>query len=761
MEIKNYFMMIKRHKLMLFLIPAIAMAGAYFLVKYIPDSYVAKTQIVTGLVDQSQRVMNNNDNRRDENLGNEFINLIESIQLDRVINQVGYQLLLHDLTVKPTFRKMAAANFGLTKVQLLSTIALLEKKQLDYELLNPAIPTEHAADSLISAAGYDAGHLLKKNLKIFHSDGSDFISIECDTENPALSAFIVNQLSDKFINYYTANLSQGHNKSTEFLGKLLVEKQTAMRQKIAELESYKVKHNILDMANESKDAYDQLNSLEGYRQQANKDVIAYTGTLKSIDSRFDPKDRKYLESTTTKVNAAILVTRERLRVTNNKYLENNFDPKYKKSLDSLQNALTEEINQSTDKYISNPLAAKDNLVQEKLKMENNLEIARFSAGSLDKQIGALKGRLNGLVPAQAVVSSLDRDIDIATKEYLDVQDKYNQANVQNALPVQLRQLHAALPGIKQPSKKILLIALSGCVSFVLCMVIILALFYFDSHVRNRDDLERLTAIKVLGELNFVPEIPKSKARFKEQSDINGSMTLYRNLLRNIRFEIDSKLSDQITLGITSLNGLQGKTLFSLSLAYAYAISNKKVLLIDGNFIHPVITEMVKPKLFLEEFLHESEFDPDVFEANQPDKLLAGKKTHLLGIGNSTPIGSKIQRLGEQSSFVPDGLDRINIMGNRGGDVSLLEISSQKRVQEKLEQLQTVFDVIIIETGSLNSLSKTKEWMLFTDNTIGLFENNQSLRGDSKPSIDYLKGLNGRMMGWVLNKTNTNFQADAI
>ena len=761
MEVKNYFLMIKRHKLMLFLIPVIAMAGAYFLVKYIPDSYVAKTQIVTGLVDQSQKVLGGNENRRDENLGNEFTNLIESIQLDRVINQVGYQLLLHDLTAKPAFRKQSSERDGLTEEQLNKTVEILKKKQVDYDLLNPAIPAEHLADSLIAMSGYDAGHLLKKNLKIFHSDGSDFISIECDTENPALSAFIINQLSDKFISYYTANLSLGHNKSTEFLGKLLIEKQTAMRSKIAELESYKVKHNILDMANESKDAYDQLNGLEGYRQQADKDVIAYTGALKSIDGRFNPKDRKYLESTTTKVNAAILITRERLRVTNNKYLENNFDPRYKKSLDSLQNALTEEINQSTDKYISNPLAAKDNLVQEKLKMENNLEIARYSSGSLNKQISALKGRLNGLVPAQAVVSSLDRDIDIATKEYLDVQDKYNQANVQNTVPVQLRQLHTALPGLKQPSKKILLVALSGCVSFVLCLIIILALFYFDDHVRSSADLERLTNIKVLGELNFVPEIPKSKIRFKSNSHINGSMTLYRNLLRNIRFEIDNKVSEQLTIGITSLNGLQGKTLFSLSLAYAYAISNKRVLLIDGNFVHPVITETVKPKLYLEDFLQDKEFNANIFDATQPDKLLTAQKTHLLGMGGSSPIGSTIQRLSEQASTVPDGLEKISIIGNRGGDVSLLEMGSQKTIHQKFEQLQSVFDVIIIETGSLNSLSKAKEWMLFTENTIGLFENNQSLKSNSKPAIDYLKGLNGQMMGWVLNKTVTNYQADAV
>jgi succinoglycan biosynthesis transport protein ExoP len=749
MEVKNYFLTLKRHWFMLITVPVIAMGAAYFFVKVVPEKYVAKTQIVTGLVDQSQQVINA-ENHREVNYNNEFTNLIESMQLDKVMNQVSYRLILHDLTEKAPFRKHVFERAGLKANAIRPMVALLQQKQQFFELLNPAVPLEKNIDSLISLAGYDPATLLKKNLKISHTDGSDFINIECETENAELSAFVVNQLSAQFINYYTSNINQGRNKSTEFLKDLLNEKQAAMRQKIAILENYKIKHNILDMASASKDAYDQLNSLQGYRQQADKDVIAYTGALKSIDERFDPKDRKYLESTAVKVNGAILTTRERLRVLNNKYLESNFDPKYKKSLDSLQTALADQINQSTDKYISNPLAAKDNLVQEKLKMENNLELARYSSTSLDRQIGLLNSRLNGLVPAQAVLSSMERDIDIATKEYLDIQDKYNQANVTNIIPVQLRQLHAALPGSKQPSKKILLIALSGCVSFILCMVIILALFYFDNHVRNSEDLERLTQISVLGELNLVPEA-LAKPKLKHQKYVSSSIQLFRNLLRNIRFEIDRAVEDQKTIAVTSLNATQGKTLLSFSLAYAYAITNKKVLLIDGNFNHPVISNTAKPKLFIEDYLQDAHFNNNQFDAMAPDKLDTGKQTHLLEMGVKTTIGATIQRLNEQASFVPDSMDHINIMGNKGSDISLLEISAQSNIKQKLDDLKTIFDVIIIETGSLDTLSKSKEWMLFADHTLAVFENNQSIKNADKASLQYLRSLNGKMLGWVLNK----------
>jgi len=750
MELKNYFLLLKRHKLLVIGIPVIAMVATYFFVRYLPDSYLAKTQIITGLVDQSQQVMDNNANDTQGKRNDAFTNLIETMQLDKVLSQVSYQLLLHDLTEKKPFRKITYTAKGFNHDDAYRAVQILKQKQAKFELLNPTVPAENNIDSVISSLGYDPATLTKKNLKIFHSEGSDFINVDCETEKAALSSFVVNQLTAKFINYYTSNLNSGRNKSSEFISNLLNEKRTAMRNKIAELQAFKVKHNILDMDDEAKGVYGQISSLESYHNQASKDVIAYSGALKSIDNRFNPKDRKYLESTTTKVNGAIINTRERLRVMNNKYIENNFDPRYKKSIDSLQDAMSEQINQSTDKYISNPLATKDNLVQEKLKMENQLELARYSSQSLNRQLGSLKARLNSLVPAQAAVNSLERDIDIATKEYLDVQDKFNQASVANIIPVQLRQLHLALPGSKQPSKKLLLVAFSGGASWALCMAFVLLLFYLDNSVRNGEDLERITRIKVLGELNAVADYAGKALKKKEENLANANIQIFRNLLRNIRFEIDRTLTNEKVLAVTSLNGGQGKTLFSLSLAYAYAITNKKVLLIDGNFMNPNITETVKPKVFLEDYLEKSNFENNS-ETLASDVLGTGKVTHLLEMNNDTRVGATLNRLNQQSSYIAGGIDHISIIGNKGGDISLLEISNQQNINEKLDELKSQFDIIIIETGSLDTLSKSKEWMQFADKVISVFENNQTIKDSAAASIQYMRSLNGKMLGWVLNK----------
>jgi polysaccharide biosynthesis transport protein len=747
MELKNYFRLLKRHWFMLVSIPVIAMIGAWFFVRLLPDKYVAKTQIITGLVDQSKQVMGSSNFDTQGKRNDEFTNLIETMQLDRVLSQVSYRLLIHDLVADKPFRRLKVDEKGYSRDWDKPIVNLLQQKQQHFELLNPSVPFENRVDSVIGALGYDGSTLLKKNLKIFHSEGSDFINIECETENPALSAFIINTLSGRFISYYTRNLSSGRNKSTAFLAGLLNEKKTAMRNKIAELQQYKIKHNILDMADEAKGVYGQISSLESNSNAANKDVIAYSGALKSIDSRFNPKDRRYLESATTRANGKILDVHERLRVLNEKYVESNFDQRYKKAADSLRNILSEQINESNDKYITNPLATKDNLVQEKLKMENQLELARYGSQSLNRQISSLQGRLNALVPAQAVVNSLERDIDVTTKEYLDVQDKFNQANVANILPVQLAQLHPALPGTRQPSKKLLLVGLSGFASLALCLTIMLLLFYVDDSVRNGADLERLTQIKVLGELNFVPDVSGKPLKASQERLVNATIQIFRNLLRNIRFEIDRMLENDKIISITSLNGTQGKTLFAFSLAYAYAIANKKVLLIDGNFTNPNITEAAQPDVFLEDLLHDNELVTD----NATPALHEGKPVLLLESDYKTNLGATLNRLSNPAGHVSAGAERVTIVGNRGGDHSLLEISSRQSIQYKMDALRNQFDIIIIETGSLDTLSKAKEWIPFTDKVVGVFENNQSIKESAKASIQYLRNLNGKMMGWVINK----------
>jgi Mrp family chromosome partitioning ATPase len=58
---------------------------------------------------------------------------------------------------------------------------------------------------------------------------------------------------------------------------------------------------------------------------------------------------------------------------------------------------------------------------------------------------------------------------------------------------------------------------------------------------------------------------------------------------------------------------------------------------------------------------------------------------------------------------------------------------------------------LIDLPPLDSLNQSKEWLLFCCKAIAVFETNKRLSRSQSQYIDYLKHLNQKFAGWVLNK----------
>jgi Mrp family chromosome partitioning ATPase len=467
---------------------------------------------------------------------------------------------------------------------------------------------------------------------------------------------------------------------------------------------------VLNLNEQAKSLYGQLADFETRREIAEKDIIGYTAALKDIDSRFDPQDRRYIENALVKINSDIVATKQQLYVLDDEYVTSNFDETYKHKIDSLRNLLTEEVAESSDKNITNPLSAKQDLITQKLSMEISLKLAQNSVGSINKELDRLNRKFDGLVPHEAVIQSYENAIDVASREYLEILDKFNQTSLTSNFSIQLRQIQEGMPGDVLPSKKMLLTILSGIISFVFCVAVLFVLFYLDHSIAEPKELVAGTGLTVLGTLSAVKGAGLDLKEIWQSSSANKDVLRFRNELRAIRFEVDHEMGDASKLlTITSLKEGEGKTFLAISLAYAYAMTDKKILLIDGNFAHPSITDIVKPTHYLEDYLTGREAAVDA-------------SPHV-----------------------------IHLLGNRGGDSSLMEIAGKNTVAAKLQELKSRFDIIIIETAALSELDKSKEWIQVTDKVMGVFETGKTVTEEKKASVAYLYGLGKVFAGWVLNR----------
>jgi Mrp family chromosome partitioning ATPase len=148
----------------------------------------------------------------------------------------------------------------------------------------------------------------------------------------------------------------------------------------------------------------------------------------------------------------------------------------------------------------------------------------------------------------------------------------------------------------------------------------------------------------------------------------------------------------------------------MSLAFAFMMVRKRVLLIDGNFENNSISTMVEPQLNLEAFFNGEQLLPD---------------------------------------FRPPG--EIMVMGNNGGDTSLLETSLADNIQSKMDLLKEAFDVIIIDAPGLSRFNKSKEWVRFSEKIVTVYESGRTISFKNKQDVLYLKSLDNKFIGWILNK----------
>ncbi|WP_259070659.1 exopolysaccharide transport family protein [Mucilaginibacter sp. X4EP1] len=711
MELSSYFSLLNKYKYIIIVVVVAAVVGSYFLVKNLPDEYISSTQISTGIVDASRHLLDkdNAPNAQSDEINREFSNLTEIIKLKKLIDNLSYQLIIHDLSSKEPFRKLNHKFKDLSQPAIDHALGVFKDKLQNSEPLSIYNSDENGLNELLISMKYDE-RSIRKFLDVTRDSESDFITITYTSENPQLSAFVVNTLCKEFIDYYTVNIKKNESNAIDFLAKQLDEKKKALDDKKEELQQYKIKNGILNLDDQSKAINAQILMYQDKKLQAEKDYASYEGAVKGIDQRFDSKDRRYIESVTGEYNQAITNIEEQIHILNDQYVHSGFNPKYKPALDSLRTSLTAALNKSSDKYIVNPLVAKDNLVLKKMDLEVSRDLAKYSASSIDKEIKNLKAQFTRLVPFDAIVKTYESDVNIAAQEYLDILNKYNALNLQSNFSIKLAQVEPATPDVAQPSKKIFLIALSGIAVFVLCLVILFVLYYFDDTIKAPSDLVNRTQLPLLGSLNIIQGGKPDLKKLWEVENRN-KMQHFKELLRSIRFEIDQELKGEKVLGITSLGIGEGKTLLASSLAYSYAAINKKVLLIDGNFNNPSVTKSMQPKLFVEDYF----------------KL---------------------------SSYMERD-NAITVLGNHGGDITLLEISDEKHVQNNFNDLKSRFDIIIIDLPPLDSLNKSKEWLLFSNKAIAVFESDRTISRSHSQYIDYLKNLNTKFAGWVLNKTNDN------
>lgn len=707
MDIKSFLRIAKKFKWLLILVPIIAVIITYFLVQNLPKEYSSRVQISTGLLDPSKKVITN-ENTDFFQISQQFSSIIEKFKMKRNINLLSYNLILHDLQ-NPTksFRKYSDKVDSLKANQRAEVIKLFQEKLSTKSILTLADNKgKYKLYDLVESMGYDE-ELLRKNIDISHIDNSDYINIEYVSENPDLSAYIVNTFAADFIMNYSGEVSVNQNNSMGLLDSVLKQKESVMNTKNNSLASFKRTRGVLNLDEQSATVYGQINNYETQRTDLIRSIQSTQSALSVIDSKLRGNDPLTAGSSRADNREIIRLKRER-EVATSDWVGNGFKTSDQAKVDSLTKIIQEKSNKNEDENVFDPRTSKQSLANQKTALDLQLAQAKAGIGTIDRQLSVLRARYSSMVPYDADIQNYQREADLATKEYMTALDQYHQNEAGRIAGLQLKIEQLGLPGNAEPSKKIIYLAGSGFGSFSLCLAFVMLVFFLDNRIISARQLANATNSNTVGVLNKIEGNERSVREIWNDKTDNLNYKLYRDMLRSLRFEVDNLMipDESKILGITSLSSGEGKTFVAYSLAYGFAMTGKKILLIADDA--PVVKS-----------------DSKALAVNHSFQTFLIKK--------------EIQTE-----------DLITIMNKNTSDNSLLEMQNIKSLRAGFEVLLDQFDLIIIDVNSLRDINIAKEWLLFTQKNIAVFEYGKELSDNDKELVDYIKKTPG-FLGWVLNK----------
>ncbi len=710
----------------------IAAAIAYFFTRNEPRNFRSSTVVATGFgVPDDIRVTNENYNYFDAEL--KFNNAISTWTSPTVISLLSYELILHDLKNPETaFRRLTEKQLETDwykQINKDSAIKIFEEKLETMSVLTSFKPEEKKLLELLKLYGYSYANIMNR-LSITWQQRTDYIHINGVSENPDLSAFMVNNVFQQFIRYYKGIRDTKSQESIDTLESIMNKKK----------QEYDIKNKMLrgeggsDVTSENTSKYELIADLEkSLTLEKSRQTDNYYA-LRKINQRLANLGTSNNTTATggSNENEELIIARKAMNDAYSDYLKSNSDADFER-----YNRLKKEYNLkvSNSKTPVNNSEKNSNesrtlLLNEKNDIELDINASNEKIKDLESRINIAKASASANSARGASIESLIEELKLAEREYLDAKSKYNSAYERSSVSANnFKQLQIAQPAIEpDPSKRKLIVAIAGVVAMMTIVLIIIILTYLDSSIKTPSIFSKTVGLKLISMVNFMnlknkglKDLVAGRSPYSNNSEKQRS-NVFRESIRKLRYEVE-KTGKQIFLFTSTKKGM-GKTTLIQALSYSFSLSNKKVLIIDTNFCNNDLTVMLEASPILEKISADAIIDTNT---SFPDYVKS--------------IATKLE----------DG--SIYVIGSEGGDYTPSEIMPTGNILTKLHLLTTEFDYIFLEGPPLNDFTDSKELLQYVDGVIGVFSSTHTIQQIDKESISFFKDLNGKFYGSILNKVD--------
>jgi Mrp family chromosome partitioning ATPase/uncharacterized protein involved in exopolysaccharide biosynthesis len=717
---------------------ALAALATFYFVSQKPKRFKSSVVMATGIVNYKGINSDNSDAFVQQyQVENAFSNMLEFAQSRGALKLVTISMLQREFRAEKnnesTFR---TANRGLSdftdsEKQSLSTELLAI--QLD-SLTDPSFSPQFdfLLDKIARAYGYDNDALLR-SLSVKRKGQTDYLDISVTTENPALSQYLANTYSDRFMRYYFNLLVREKRKNVESYAKLTAEKK-AVVDSISDLKfAYLKQKGLPVLGKQSEELVGQITKLELERQRAAAKKASAgesVSRIKKYESDRESRDAREVQSRLLDKNATV-EQMERVRELTRKSAESggknaDIEAELAEAKAELEDVMRSSARSQAKPRSEEAKKTREDLYKERVSADLERIDAEESYNKANNEIYALRNKLSAMVVSDEVFSKLQMDQNKAELEFDRVNDEYIKAkltleNAENPLSI---VQNATLPEWPEPSRRALLSIFSAIVAGTLAVIAVFLLAYMDNTVQTPELFKKYTdGLPLVGIVPTVPLKGFDPAAIFSSQKPDAAQTAFRESIRKLRGELLAVAKGDQNILVTSTKSKEGKTFVALSLAHSLAFNNKRVLLLDTNFKSPL---------------------PEAF-ADQPSENQAFLNEAL----DKHRLGDVFQR---KSQKAPEGEGSlVDVLGNTGTHRSPAELLDESDFRAFLAELGQRYDFVLMEAAALNQFSDGRELAPFADRVLAVFNAHSAIGQADRESVAYLRALEGKFIGAVLTE----------
>jgi len=548
---------------------------------------------------------------------------------------------------------------------------------------------------------------VQENLSVSPVRGSRLVSVSFNSPSPQLSAQIVNAFAENFIQ---ANLDRKYQSSSyarEFLEERIAQTKARLEDAERQLVSYAANEQIINVREASAE--------NGEAQSLTmNNLVALNSSLSEARAARVAAEQKWRQAQSAALmtipdvlqNLAIQrLTEERAKL----------DAEYQQKLQIFQAGWPELVQlkariDELDQQITTIATGIRNSIRGQYVVAANEERA------LQGQVNGLQGDVLDLRSRSIQYNILQRELDTSRTLYDGLLQRYKEVSVAGNLASNNISVVDQAQAPQKPSKPRLAVnlLLSLLVGIGLGVVVAFLLEALDETVASPEDIESKLGLSVLG---VIPLLDKGMTPAQALADVRSKLSeSYYSLRTALQFSTPNGAPSSLL--VTSSRPAEGKSTTAYAIALNLAKLGRRVLLADGDLRNPSMHRVIG-----------SEND-------------AGMSNLLSGGAELVTLAKPTEHPG--LDFIPCGPLPPNPAELWGGD----------RLRRILEDATKVYDHVVIDGPPVLGFADAPLLASAVDGTLFVLEAKGTRRAQARGALKRLLIGNGRILGAVLTKFNT-------